>query len=66
MLEDKLNALGDCHDFIKIAIGEINEYTDLSDKVNELNNIADSIKSLYMDTRDKLQEYSKDEYEILI
>lgn len=65
-LEEKLNALGDCYDFIKIAIKEINEYTDLSDKVNELNNIADSIKSLYMGTRDELQEYSKDEYEILI
>ena len=25
MLEDKLNALGDCHDFIKIAIGKITQ-----------------------------------------
>lgn len=65
-LEEKLNALGDCYDSIKIAIKEIYGYTEFKDEINDLKDIADSIKSLYMDTRDELQEYSTDEYEILI
>ena len=65
-LEEKLNALGDCYDSIKIAIKEIYGYTEFKDEINDLKDIADSIKRLYMDTRDELQEYSTDEYEILI
>lgn len=65
-LEEKLNALGDCYDSIKLAIKEIYGYVEFEDKINDLSDIADSIKNLYMDTRDELQEYSKDEYEILI
>ena len=58
MLEDKLNALGDCHDFIKIAIGEINEYTDLSDK-NDIKKI-EKLLFKYLDSNSSVEELNID------
>ena len=62
-LEDKLNALGDCYDFIRMAIKEIYEYG--LDEQNELEDIATDIRDKYMEVRDELQEYSSTEYEEL-
>lgn len=55
-MEDKLCAIDDAMDFIKLAINEINEYPKLSDLVSELEEIKDDLLDCYREIEEEIRE----------
>ena len=59
---EKLDAICDAIDFIRLAMQEIEEYNSLSDIVDELDDLCIELQEEYDETRDKVQELYEEEY----
>lgn len=63
-MEDKLSALNDAMDFIKLAIQEIEEYSDLSDFKFDLDEIKMDLMDKYREVEEEIQEQEERDYDL--
>lgn len=63
-MEDELSALDDAMDFIKLAINEIKEYSDLSDFKFDLDEIRMDLMDKYREVEEEIQEQEERDYDL--
>lgn len=63
-MEDKLMALEDSIDFIKLAIQEIEEYSDLSDFKCDLDEIKMDLIDKYREVEERIREQEDINYDM--
>lgn len=63
-MQDKLSALDDAMDFIKLAINEIKEYSELSDFKCDLDEIKMDLMEKYREVEEEIQEQKERDYDL--
>lgn len=63
-MQDKLSALDDAMDFIKLAMQEIEEYSDLSDFKCDLDEIKMDLMEKYREVEEEIQEQEERDYDL--